>query len=85
ILESEKSMSEADIHHGHQRVYDSATLREDFIKSGYQIESMGGFWIKPMADKQLEKIWDENTFNSFFKLGEYYPDIAAEIYIVAKA
>jgi 2-polyprenyl-3-methyl-5-hydroxy-6-metoxy-1,4-benzoquinol methylase len=85
LLSKESAMSEKDIHHGHKRVYNPSLFREHFLQAGYNIEVFGGYWLKPLSDAQLEASWTEDMMNAFFKLGELYPDIAAEIYIVASA
>lgn len=84
IQESTKSFSQKDIHHGHQRVYDSNTLVEDFLKAGYTIKATGGYWLKPLADKQIEGSWTEELIHAYMMLGEKYPEIAGEIYVVAE-
>lgn len=77
-------MSEKDIHHGHMRIYTPETLQQDFLKANYKIANRGGYWLKPLTDKQLETVLDKEMLRGFMKLGEFYPDIAGEIYIVAK-
>jgi len=84
LMESEYELNEMDRHHGHRRIYSPETFRNDFIKSGFEIEIFGGYWIKPLSNKQLEATWTDEMIEAFMKLGERYPDIAAEIYIVAK-
>ena len=83
ILKTKYDLNESDIHHGHRRVYDLASFKNDFIKAELKIVTIGGYWIKPVSNKQIEKTWTENMLNAFMKLGEQYPDIAAEIYIIA--
>jgi len=83
FINSVFEMSEKDIHHGHMRIYTPETLQEDFLKAGYKIEHRGGYWLKPLTDSQLEIVLDEPMLRGFMKLGESYPDIAGEIYIVA--
>ena len=34
-------------------------------------------------NKQIEESWNEEMIRAFMKLGEKYPEIAAEIYVVA--
>ncbi|KIE19461.1 hypothetical protein SE23_17235 [Vibrio sinaloensis] len=82
LLEKETSMSEKDYHHGHKRVFTAMTFKEQFNLSKLKIEHFGGYWIKPLSDAQLED-WSEDALNAFMKLGELYPDIAAENYIIA--
>ena len=85
LLESIFSQSEKDIHHGHMRIYNPQTFKEDFLKAGYTIDTFGGYWLKPLSDKQLEESWTQEMLSAFLKLGESYPEIAAEIYIIASA
>jgi len=83
LLESVFSQSEKDIHHGHMRIYSPETFKSDFTRAGYKIDHFGGYWIKPVSDKQIEESWTQEMLSAFLKLGESYPEIAAEIYIVA--
>lgn len=76
--------SEKDIHHGHLRIYTPETFFAEFHKTNYEIISKGGYWLKPLSDSQIEKSWTQEQLDAFMKLGEMYPDIAAEIYVVAK-
>lgn len=83
LLESVFSQSEKDVHHGHMRIYSPDTFKADFSKAGYTIDHLGGYWLKPISDKQIEESWTQEMLSAFLKLGESYPEIAAEIYIVA--
>ncbi len=84
LLESEHSLNALDLHHGHRRVYDPDSLRRDFLAAGFRIEVFGGYWIKPVANSQLEANWSPEMIEAAMAVGERYPDIAAEIYIVAE-
>jgi 2-polyprenyl-3-methyl-5-hydroxy-6-metoxy-1,4-benzoquinol methylase len=84
LMKSIFNMSEKDKHHGHYRIYSPEMLKSEFIQSEYEIIHSGGYWLKPLSDTQLEKDWTSEMLHAFMKLGEYYPDISAEIYIVAK-
>jgi hypothetical protein len=83
LLEFEEQLNEADIHHGHRRVYNPETFRRDFLKAGLTIEVFGGYWLKPVSNAQIEQSWTSEMLQAFMKLGERYPDISAEMYIVA--
>lgn len=83
LINSIFEMSEKDVHHGHLRIYTPETFHTDFLNAGYKILQRGGYWLKPISDNQIQKHWDENMLKGFMKLGEFYPDIAAEIYIVS--
>lgn len=77
------TMSEKDIHHGHMRIYDSTSLQQEFLDAGFEITARGGYWLKPLPDSQLEAQWSEAQLDAFMRLGEDYPQIAAEIYLIA--
>jgi 2-polyprenyl-3-methyl-5-hydroxy-6-metoxy-1,4-benzoquinol methylase len=76
-------LNEADLHHGHRRVYDMCSLKTDFSNAGLSIHASGGYWIKPVSNAQIEQSWTPEMLHAFMLLGERYPDIAAEIYVVA--
>ena len=84
LLESEHSMNENDIHHGHRRIFDPETFRQAFLSSGLAIEVFGGYWMKPVSNAQIEKSWTPEMLQAFMQLGERHPDISGEIYIIAK-
>lgn len=83
LLPFEEALNEADRCHGHRRVYNPETFRNTFIEAGYSIEIFGGYWLKPLSNNQIEKTWTPQMLSAFMQIGERYPDIAAEIYIVA--
>lgn len=83
LLPAEESLNPTDIHHGHRRVYNPQTFRGDFLKAGLKIEVNGGYWLKPVSNPQLEQSWTPPMLDAFMALGERYPDIAAELYIIA--
>lgn len=84
LLDSEHSLNAVDLHHGHRRVYDPESLQRDFQAAGFRIEVFGGYWIKPVANSQLEANWSPEMIEAAMVVGERYPDIAAEIYLVAE-
>lgn len=83
ILNDIYELNETDIHHGHRRVYDAKSFQNDFKCAGLNILSFGGYWLKPLSNRQLEQSWSSEMILAFMELGEKYPDIAAEIYLIA--
>jgi len=83
LLAREDDLNERDIANGHRRVYNPERLRADFESAGCRIESFGGYWMKPLTNTQLEANWEESMLKAFMCLGERYPELAGEIYIVA--
>ncbi|MEO5772694.1 MAG: class I SAM-dependent methyltransferase [Sphingomicrobium sp.] len=85
LLDFEEALNEADHHHGHRRVYNPETFRRDFLQAGYEIDYFGGYFMKPLSNSQIESSFTPEMVRTFMKLGERYPDIAAELVIVASA
>jgi 2-polyprenyl-3-methyl-5-hydroxy-6-metoxy-1,4-benzoquinol methylase len=83
LLASEHSLNETDRHHGHRRVYDPDALRADVGAAGLTIRHFGGYWIKPLSNAQIDATWTPEMLDAFMQLGERYPDIAGEIYVIA--
>lgn len=85
LLGHEDEMSEADSRLGHRRVFNPESFRAVFTSIGLRIEYFGGYWLKPLSNAQIQSNWTSEMIEAFGKLGERYPDIAAEIYVVAEA
>lgn len=83
LLPTEHSLNEMDKHHGHRRVFEPASFKAAFAEAGLAIEHFGGYWLKPVSNAQIEKTWTPEMLSAFMVLGEKYPEIAAEIYVVA--
>lgn len=84
LLNKNDQLNQTDLAHGHRRVYCPKTLRHDFEESDLNIEVFGGYWLKPLANSQIESHWSTEMIRAFMTLGERYPDIAGEIYVIAK-
>lgn len=84
LLKSEDALNETDIHHGHRRVFNPESFRNSFYQAGLSIEVFGGYWMKPLSNRQIEETWTPQMLDAFMQLGERYPDIAGEIYVVAR-
>ena len=83
LLRQEDTLNEMDFHHGHRRVFNPETFRNAFSQAGLRIEIFGGYWMKPLSNAQIEASWTPEMIEAFMVLGERYPDIAGEIYVVA--
>ncbi len=83
MLKQEDELNEMDHYHGHRRVFNPETFRNSFTQAGLNIEIFGGYWLKPVSNKQIETTWTPEMLDAFMELGERYPDIAGEIYVVA--
>jgi 2-polyprenyl-3-methyl-5-hydroxy-6-metoxy-1,4-benzoquinol methylase len=83
LLRDVGELNESDLKQGHRRVYDHKSFVADFLAAGLRIETFGGYWLKPLSNSQIEPHWTEEMIAAFMLLGESYPEIAAEIYVVA--
>ena len=83
LLGSEHELNETDLHHGHRRVYDPESFRSDVLGAGLRIKVFGGYWLKPLSNAQIDETFTPEMIQAFMRLGERYPDIAAEIYVIA--
>lgn len=84
LLETQKQLNETDKKNGHRRVYDMDALKKDFMDAGLSIIDSGGYWIKPEHNSFINAHWNDAMVDAFLKLGEQYPEIAAEIFVIAK-
>lgn len=82
LLEQPHSFNDTDRSLGHRRVYYPEQLADDVAAAGLRLERMGGIFLKPLANKQIERDWTPEMIDAFYELGDEYPDIAAEIYAV---
>lgn len=80
---TEDTMSELDFHHGHRRIYNPESFRNDFLHADFSLVHYGGYWLKPVSNAQIHESWTTDMLLAFMKLGERYPDTAAEIYVIA--
>ncbi len=83
LLSQEDALNDMDIHHGHRRVFNPESFRNCFYQAGLTIDIFGGYWLKPVSNHQIQESWTDAMLNAFMQLGERYPDIAGEIYVVA--
>ena len=83
LLPQEDALNEADLHHGHRRVFNPESFRAAFTQAGLQVDVFGGYWLKPLANSQIESHWTSTMVDAFMQMGERYPDIAGEIYVLA--
>lgn len=84
LLAHERALNDTDRRLGHRRVYDPESFRAEFHAAGFDIEVFGGFWLKPVSNAQIEASWTPEMLDAFMRVGERYPDIAAELYVIAR-
>lgn len=84
LLRHEQELNELDRHHGHRRVFSPEGFRRLFAIPGLNLEHFGGYWLKPVSNRQIDESWTAEMLDAFMRLGERYPDVAAEIYVVTR-
>ncbi len=84
LLKSEYELNQRDHELGHYRVYDMAMLEAEVQKVGFKILHKGGYFLKPLANSQIEKYWTSEMIDGFYKVGFSFPEICAEIFLICK-
>jgi 2-polyprenyl-3-methyl-5-hydroxy-6-metoxy-1,4-benzoquinol methylase len=85
LLADEHALNDTDRHQGHRRVFDPDSLRETCRLAGLRVSHLGGYWLKPVSNAQIEASWTPEMLEAFMVLGERFPELAAEIYVIAEA
>lgn len=75
-------LNERDHAIGHRRVYVKQTLVEEIEKSRLSVEHVGGVFIKPLSNSQIETTWTREMIEGFYQLGKDLPELTAEIFAV---
>ena len=83
MLSEVTALNEADIRHGHRRVYTPEIFQSTFQSAGFEVIKFGGYWLKPLSNAQIQETWSEEMVNAFCVMGRKYPEISGEMYIVA--
>jgi 2-polyprenyl-3-methyl-5-hydroxy-6-metoxy-1,4-benzoquinol methylase len=84
MIKSEHALNSADLSIGHRRVYDMNSFKKMAKKADLKIIREGGLFMKPFSNVQMEKLLDKKGIHAFNEVGQRYPEIAAEIYIICK-
>lgn len=83
LLPAANAFSERDRIQGKRRIFSRPEFAQLFLDAGLKIEFFGGYWLKPLSNRQIEEQWTPEMIAAFFALGERYPEVAAEMYLVA--
>lgn len=84
LLPAANAFSERDQVQGKRKIFNREEFRQLFSAAGLEIELFGGYWLKPISDRQIDQQWTPEMIDAFFALGERYPEIAAEMYLIAR-
>jgi 2-polyprenyl-3-methyl-5-hydroxy-6-metoxy-1,4-benzoquinol methylase len=84
LLPTANAFSERDKGQGKRRIFNREEFRRLFSNAALKIEVFGGYWLKPVSNRQIDEQWTPEMIEAFFALGERYPEIAAEMFLVAR-
>lgn len=84
MLNAVTDLNEADVSIGHRRVYTPDTLREAIHAAGLELSFFGGVFLKPLSTAQCERTFSERQIRALMAIGERYPELAADIFVVAE-
>jgi len=82
LLKSENSLNELDLLQGHRRVFSPSEFLSVFERAGLSVLERGGYWFKSVSNSQIEEYYSPSMVDATMKLGQLYPEIAAEIFVV---
>lgn len=83
LLQTVTDLNDADRSIGHRRVYTPERFRAEIAAAGLVVLEFGGLFLKMLSNAQLEAVLDEEQSRAFARLGQRYPEIAAEMFIIA--
>lgn len=83
LLPVEDALTPSDLRAGHRRVSTPESFRAMFTQAGLRLVHSGGYWLKPLSNAQTDAWFTSEMNDAFMALGERYPDIAAETYVIA--
>lgn len=85
LMNDVTDLNDADRSIGHRRVFTPESLRALVAQElGLEEIHFGGYYMKSFSNSQIEAVTDSTIREALMKLGEMYPEIAGDIYIVAR-
>ncbi len=82
LLSSEYELNSRDVELGHYRVYDKALLESHVKEASFTVLESGGYFLKPVSNGQIETNWNPEMINGFYKVGKFFQENCAEIFVV---
>ena len=84
MLASVTELNEADLRIGHRRVYTPSALAADVTSAGLEVEHLGGVFLKPVSNGQIEEHWPEELIRAYYELGKRHPELCADLMVIAR-
>lgn len=87
LIDNLYTLTENDKAHGHRRVFDLEMLKNLIMDSGFTILDIGGTFLKPYSDFQLNQMIDQHIIGKeqlrgMQKLAKQYPELSGSIYAI---
>ena len=79
ILKKKTSLNDTDKSLGHRRVYTVEKLKFLLNKQNFKIIDFKGIFLKVLSNKQIDKYFDKQMIDGFYKIGKKLPQLSAEI------
>jgi 2-polyprenyl-3-methyl-5-hydroxy-6-metoxy-1,4-benzoquinol methylase len=84
LLGAVTDLNDADRSIGHRRVYTREALVADVRRAGLEPVHVGGVYLKPLSNAQIERDWSTELQDAFHVVGERFPELCAELLVVAR-
>jgi 2-polyprenyl-3-methyl-5-hydroxy-6-metoxy-1,4-benzoquinol methylase len=81
LLKSVYELNSRDHELGHYRVYDMDSLKSHVKEAGFNIKEVGGIFLKPVSNGQIEQHWTSEMIEGFYKAGKHFQENCAEIFV----
>lgn len=82
MIKKTTELNDADRSVNHRRVYTTKSLEKDIQNSGLSLTKIGGIFLKPLSNKQIEDQWNDNLIEGYYQLGKDFPEISSELFAV---
>jgi SAM-dependent methyltransferase len=84
LLNDPCDLSERNRHLGQLRVYTPQSLRADLEAADLHVVELGGVFLKPLTNQQIEDDWTAEMIHGFHELGKDFPELDASLYAVCE-
>jgi SAM-dependent methyltransferase len=86
LLADTRELSPRNVELDQPRVLDAADLDDLLTAAGFEVVDRGGYFVKPFTHVQMAEIpfLDDAVIAGLNRLGSDFPDLASEIYAVAR-
>ncbi|MCS4100845.1 class I SAM-dependent methyltransferase [Salinibacter ruber] len=84
IIDRPTAIDDHDKQLGHRRVYTRDKLHNHVRQANLTIVGRGGIALKPLTNDQMDEYLNEDIQNAYLRMGEEYPEMAAERFVIAK-